>query len=148
MLYRDKSNYKLINLQNIVPNLYPKTINKWVPSVIEVAKAIHPSSHITEFEIEIAANGTFYEVEMATENGEVELYFDGKGKRMKNTSKHNLIWWFFFFYSYKNHNSLIINDLFILWLFDRTKNGTHYEIIFLYFFLHFYHPISLFNGWY
>ena len=55
--------------------------------VIETAKAMHPTSQITEFEIELTAKGTFYEVEMSTPNGEVELYLDGNGKRMYNTNE-------------------------------------------------------------
>jgi uncharacterized membrane protein YkoI len=55
--------------------------------VIEAAKAMHPTGQITEFEIELTAKGTFYEVEMATPNGEVEMYFDGNGKRMYNTNE-------------------------------------------------------------
>jgi uncharacterized membrane protein YkoI len=55
--------------------------------VIETAKALHPKSQITEFEIELTAKGTFYEVEMTTPNGEVELYLDGNGKRMYNTNE-------------------------------------------------------------
>jgi uncharacterized membrane protein YkoI len=55
--------------------------------VIETAKSIHPTGQITEFEIELTAKGTFYEIEMAAANGEVELYLDGNGKRMYNTNE-------------------------------------------------------------
>jgi hypothetical protein len=55
--------------------------------VIEAAKAVYPTARISEYEIEITAKGTFYEVEMMTDNGEVELYFDNKGKRLKNENE-------------------------------------------------------------
>jgi uncharacterized membrane protein YkoI len=59
-----------------------------IPSkVIETAKALHPTGQITEFEIELTAKGTFYEIEMTTANGEVELYLDSNGKRMYNTNE-------------------------------------------------------------
>jgi hypothetical protein len=55
--------------------------------IIEAAKAVYPTARISEYEIELTAKGTFYEVEMTTETGEVELYFDNKGKRAKNENE-------------------------------------------------------------
>jgi uncharacterized membrane protein YkoI len=56
-------------------------------NVIEAAKKLYPTARISEYEIEMTPKGTFYEVEMTTDNGEVELYFDGKGNRTKNENE-------------------------------------------------------------
>ncbi len=59
-----------------------------VPSVIiDAAKKLYPTGRITEFEIELTPKGTFYELEMTTEKGETEVYFDSNGQRAKNLNE-------------------------------------------------------------
>ncbi|MBW4599142.1 MAG: PepSY-like domain-containing protein [Calothrix sp. FI2-JRJ7] len=53
--------------------------------VLDKVRAQYPSGTIKKREIEITPQGIFYEVEVADNGNEVELYFDGRGNEAPNS---------------------------------------------------------------